>query len=427
MTSAPQVPAEPARAPMAPQAPTKAAVKPDSAPNPPSSAVAARPRMASVDTSANDFKPRKDRAKSPGFYSSVSSANGVRAAAPGFPSSTNLAKATVMGLAPPAAPASAKAAEPRVAQPPAAEAHAADAAPPVPALDLTSSSKAVVTEEKEDTSPGLGHVRSRHDPAVRGELPESDLDLLVEFIMDLAIGPVSDTWQAPIRAAVTRLKDAATKKQRAALEKALGHFSAELERSGNLSDERRSRLVQQFVAVDIALPRPVDIAKKRILRERLIVEQLLAEVAAMQPLLAQRLRDEGFVSLERFARSSAAELSEKVQASPDQAEQVLTTFQSYLLARSQRGPELAVLGKSGALKKRLSALEVSAEQFERACDDDDSEARRLARRQRTIDVTQMNLFLAERGEASILSEIERCSVQGKIDRLRRWLTELEAG
>jgi hypothetical protein len=226
---------------------------------------------------------------------------------------------------------------------------------------------------------------------------------------------------------VLRLKEAATKGQRSALDKALGLFSAELERSSNLADERRGRVLQQFVAVDIALPRPVDFAKKRALRERLIVDQLLAEVAAMQPRLAQRLRDEGFVSLERFARSSAPELSEKVQATPDQAQQVLSTFQGYLLARSERGPELAVLGKGGALKKRLSALEASAEQFQRACDDDDSEARRVARRQRTIDVTQVSLFLAERGEASMLGEIERCSVQGKIDRLRLWLAELEAG
>jgi hypothetical protein len=383
--------------------------------------------MASVDTSANDFKPRKDRAKSPGFYSSVSPANGSRAAAPGFPSSTNLAKATVMGLAPPVTAASAKAGEAGVAPPAAVQESVADAAPPVPALDLTSSAEAVVTEEKEDTSPGLGHVRSRHDPALRFELPERDLDLLVEFITDLAIGPVSDTWLVPIRSAVVRLKEAATKGHRTALEKALGLFSAELERSSDLSDERRSRILQQFVAVDIALPHPVELAQKRVLRERLIVEQLLAEVAALQPVLTQRLRDEGYVSLERFARSSAPELSEKVQATADQAEQVLTIFQGYLLGRAQRGPELAVLGKSGALKKRLSALEASAEQFQRACDDDDSEARRLARRQRTIDVLQVNLFLAERGEASILGEIERSSVQGKIDRLKRWLTELEAG
>jgi len=110
----------------------------------------------------------------------------------------------------------------------------------------------------------------------------------------------------------------------------------------------------------------------------------------------------------------------------EQADQIVSTFQGYLLARSQRGPERVLLGKGQALERRLAALEASAEQFERASDGEDPEARRIARRQRQADVLQLNLLLAERGEASILGELERCSVQGKIERLKRWLTELTA-
>jgi hypothetical protein len=180
------------------------------------------------------------------------------------------------------------------------------------------------------------------------------------------------------------------------------------------------------VHVDLALPGPIDVTGQRLLRERLIAGQLLGELALSNPLLTQRVKEEGFVSLERLARLDATDLAERLGVRREQAEQVVSTFQGYLLARGERGPELALLGKGQALERRLSALEASAEQFDRACDGEDSEARRLARRQRQSDVLQLNLLLAERGEASILGELERCSVQGKIERLKRWLTELTA-
>jgi hypothetical protein len=140
-------------------------------------------------------------------------------------------------------------------------------------------------------------------------------------------------------------------------------------------------------------------------------------------LISQRLRDEAPMSLERLARSNADELCQRLGAPREQAELVINTFDTYLKQRSERGPTLAMLGKHRALESRLAALAATAEEFERALDSDDSSIRRLARRQRQADVAQVNLLLAELGEAGILSELERCSVQGKIERLGRWLTE----
>jgi hypothetical protein len=278
-------------------------------------------------------------------------------------------------------------------------------------------------EEKEETSPGLGRARSRHDLAARLVLPEQDLDLLVEFIMDLALGSASDAWLEPLRPAVLRLKAAAAAVERTALEKALGQFGAELDAAPVLSDPARNRLLTLFAQVDMLLPLPSDVARQRAQRERLIVDQLLGVVAGSYPLFTQRLRDEGY-SLEHFSRLRTPELSEKLGATREQAAEIVAIFQGYLLSRSERGPELALLGKLRALKKRLGALEASASEFERVSDGDDSEARRLARRQRQTDVAQLTLLLAERGEARLLAEIERCSVQAKIQRIHRWLTEI---
>ncbi len=419
---------------------------PKSAPNPgapppapvPGPAVAAVTAVVAPKSDAHatgGFKTRRDHNRSPGFYSSVSPANGSVAVTASSPSSAHLKKATVMGLAPPPPEITAPEPAPSVEIKPALDAKSVvverqpilsetagltwDSAPPT--------SVAVVREEKEDTSPGLGITRSRHDPRAAVALPSVELDLLLEFVLDIAMGSASDAWLPPIRAAVTRLEEAAGKAERLILHKALRQFTTAIEGSGSLDAERRARVLELFAAVDVALPRPIDVAAQKLLRERLICEQLLSDLASTQPLVVQRLKDEGFTTLERVSRSSALELSEKVSATREQAEQILAIFHGYMLERSQRSADVLTLGKERALKVRLVALSASSDEFQRACDEDDSSARRNARRQRQSDVVQLNLLLAESGEAAILAELERCSVQGKIERMTRWLSERANG
>jgi hypothetical protein len=369
------------------------------------------------------FRSRRDKIKSPGFYS-VSPANGSQAVA-GAAAGPNLLKATVVGIAPPPEAGPALDADqvpdlaPASPAPASTEKTAAEDAAPPQKIKRGSA-------EKEDTSPGLGMNRSRHDPAASVALPDKDLELVVEFIIALSMGATAESWLPPIRSAVAELRTAAGHADRAGLEKALALLAKELDEQGALHEERRLRILRLFTSVDVALPRPVDIAARRAQRERLILEQLLIEVGMIHPLIPQRLRDEGVATLERLARSNLDELALRVAADREQADQVATTFKSYLSGRLQRGPDMVILGKSRAIKERLRALEASAEDFERASDGEDAEARRVARRRRQSDVAQLNLLLAEFGEASILSEIERCSVQGKIERLGRWLTELDA-
>jgi hypothetical protein len=225
---------------------------------------------------------------------------------------------------------------------------------------------------------------------------------------------------------VARLRAAAVRVQKNGLEKALGQLGVELDAPNVLSEERRGRIQQALVLVDLALPRPMDVPGQRLVRERLIVQHLVTELCTSHPRVARWLRDENVVSLDRVARLSAEELVERAQISHEQAVQALSELGGYLTERAQRGPQLALLGKTRALEQRLAELESSAERFERVADSDDRDAKREARRRRQSDIARLNLFLAERGEAAMLSELERCSVQGKIARLRRWLTEQPA-
>lgn len=436
VTSAPKLPADPARAPVG--AAGKAHGGPDAGAKDTKDTPKSEPRSSSS-SSAMDaasiaaFRGRRDRSKSPGFYSSLTPSHSDAV-------SPNPLKATVLGVGPQAAaerrrsgetPGSAAAdsgtTRDIVGQPaseqlgtapePAAPSPSdSDAAPPLPIVGL---------DIKEDTSPGLGNNRSRHDPAAF-EPPRRELELLVEFILALTMGSTSSAWLAPTRSAVTQLRAAAGRADRIVLEKALGLLSKELEDTAPLSEERKTRLLSLFASVNMALPRPIDVAGRKNERERLILEQLLAEVSLIHPLIPQRLRDEGAASLEHLARRDLEELSLRVSNSREQADQIAGTFQAYLSSRATRGPEMVIMGKSRAVEQRLRALEASAEHFQRVSDEEDAEARRRARRQRQAEVLQLNLMLAEFGEASILREIERCSVQAKIERLGRWLEEIEA-
>jgi hypothetical protein len=393
-------------------------------------------------------RTRKDRSKSPGFYSNVSSS-----------ASQSHLKRTVVGVAPPpdlggfAAPdggAGADAEKQAADAPLNGDEAAARVAPgatdnAMPAAETALANTQTVDrpkhevvrapvsaaptapaegEEKEETSPGLGFTPSRHDPALRTDLPERDIELLVDFVMDLGLGLASEAWLGAAREAVARLAASAALRQRNALEKALHQLSVELDAPNALAEERRARILQQLVLVDLAMPRPVDVPGRRLVRERLIVQHLIGELAGSFPRVAQFLREDGVASLERLGRLRPEELAGRADVSVGQAEQALATFKDYLAERARRGPSLALLGKGHVLEQLLRELSTVADEFERSQDDDDPSSRREARKKRQAAITRLSLFLAECGEAGVLGEIERSSVQGKIARLERWLNEL---
>ena len=98
-----------------------------------------------------------------------------------------------------------------------------------------------------------------------------------------------------------------------------------------------------------------------------------------------------------------------------------------VVERLRQAPErLAVHPAPVLVDAGLRALDQLGAAPAGAPDADDREQKREARRRRQSDIARLNLFLAERGEAAMLAELERCSVQGKIARLRRWLTEQPA-
>ncbi|HVZ33677.1 MAG TPA: hypothetical protein VG963_14695, partial [Polyangiaceae bacterium] len=297
-------------------------------------------------------------------------------------------------------------------------------APPQP-CSAPPGSTAIVRAEKEETSPGLGHSRSRHDPLAALQLSDKDLELLAEFALDLSFGGSSEGWIEPTRTAVVRLCQAvaAGGAAYANLEQAMRALAEELALTQKINEENRPRLYGLLLTVDLALGKRLDLAAQKALRERLIVDQLLEELALTQPVITRRLREQGLASLDVLMRMPGEELAGKLESPLDQAEQIVTIFRNYGSQRSQRGAECALGGKSFAVRQRLIALEAAAEAFDRASEGEDSSARRRTRRQRQMDAAQLGLQLAEFGEAKLLGELDRCSVQAKIQRVQRWLAE----
>jgi hypothetical protein len=485
VTSAPKLPADGAQRGAAAARPPAKLFSKTSPANPPAKVVE-RGSGDKLGSAASDpsgvpaLRPRRDHNKSPGFYSTLSPEHAADAVTAGPFAPVVPKRPSVVGLASAAEPARAPAPartgsapvedlladdlrpedllaedlrpEDLLVEDPPAEALEAAAqippeldlaeesdllaalvpmatddafAPPQPCSTSPGSAAPLAREEKEETSPGLGHTRSRHDPNLSSQLSLSDLELLLSFALDLALGCASEAWFVPLRAAVGRLLAGDAAIRSSALEKALTTLANDLEQPGAFKEENRQRLYGHVVAVDLALSKRMDVTGQKAIRERLIIDQLLEELAQAHPMLTRRLKEQGPVSLEGLGRLSAAELSAKLEAPLETAAQVVSIFQGYLEARVQRGPMVALLGKSSALKERLSALEASAEAFDSASEGDDSGARRRTRKQRQTDVTQLNLLLAEFGEAKTLAEIERCSVQAKIERIQRWIGEQE--
>lgn len=392
------------------------------------------------------FKSRR-AGRSPGYYSSLAPDRVTLSSSGGLPKKANQAgvSAPVPGsdktFTPPPSEATAdvrgskaqaqakRAPATAVASPRRAPLAAAEAAPsrlPLrspPAGARASDADEERPEESEKTSPGVGTSKSRHDPEVLGELPAPDLRLLGEFVVDLALGPASERWLVPIRRAVTALSEAATKAQRSELAEALSLFLRALEGDGELSGERRTEVLHRFVAIDTALPRPFGVVAQKEKREQLIVEQLVSQVDGLHALSRKRLSDEGLMALDGFVGVQASDLAERLGLGSDLAERLVSTFQGYMLERCQRGPDVALQGAKDALRERLGELESASKAFQQASEGDDSAARRETRRHRLSRVARVNLLLAELGEATLLEQVERCSVQAKVERLQRWLEE----
>lgn len=273
---------------------------------------------------------------------------------------------------------------------------------------------------EETTNPGVGHHAVVRPPR-KPELPHAELKLLADFVVQLSLGPVSGLWLMEVKPAIAVLRSAAAGQ-------GLGELSSALEQlepivlaapAQRIDGESRSRLLAKLEPLERWLPTK-DLATEKSGRERLILDQLIAQISGLHPSSRRRLEDRGFASLERLRAASAELLVQEIDLSPQHAEGLLAAFQSYYEERAERPPALG-RGLERCMSDALGALERSAVEFDLACDTGDSERKRNARRQRAHAIAHTNLLLAELGESELIDQMVRCSVQERVERLRQWL------
>jgi hypothetical protein len=273
---------------------------------------------------------------------------------------------------------------------------------------------------EETTNPGVGHHAVVRPPR-KPELPRAELKLLADFAVQLALGPVSGLWLMEAKPAVAVLRGAAAAQGIGELLSALEELEpALLEAPAQRIDgERRSALLARLKPLERWLPSR-DIATETTGRERLILDQLIAQISGLHPSSRRRLEDRGFASLERLRAASAEVLVREIELSPQHAEGLLAAFQSYYAERAERPPALG-RGLERCMSDALGALERSALEYDQAYDTGDSERKRNARKQRAQAIANLNLLLAELGESELIDQMVRCSVQERVERLRQWL------
>jgi hypothetical protein len=275
---------------------------------------------------------------------------------------------------------------------------------------------------EETTSPGVGeraHAPA-HAPAV--ELPRTELEFLGEFALQLALGPLSALWVREAKPALMAVRNAGAHAGNPALTLALETLERAFAEPPNtrIDDAYRQTVLNGLLLLEPWLPTPRDVMQAKALRERLIIEELLAHTLGVTAVARQRLKDKGYANLDRLAEVDARVLAEQAELTPEQAQNLLSAFSDYVKAHAERAP-LAGRTYTQSINDALLRLESSAAAFDYTCNGDDAREKRTARRRRQQAITAMNLLLAELGEAELLGELARCSVDERLELLREWI------
>jgi hypothetical protein len=272
---------------------------------------------------------------------------------------------------------------------------------------------------EETTSPGVGAARTQ---ASAVELPRAELEFLGDFALQLALGPLSALWIREAKPALAVVRSAAAQAGKAELTLALETLDRAFAEPPHARIEGvyRQTVLNGLLLLEPWLPMPRDVMTAKAHRERLIIDQLLAHAMGVTSVARQRLKDKGYANLDRLSEVDARVLAEQAELTPEQAQNLLSAFGDYVKSHAERAP-LAGRTYTQSINDALLRLESSAAAFDYTCNGDDAREKRTARRRRQQAITAMNLLLAELGEAELLGELARCSVNERLERLREWI------
>jgi hypothetical protein len=251
---------------------------------------------------------------------------------------------------------------------------------------------------------------------------------LRNMMIDLKWGEPVTVWLDLARPALRSLRQMAEQVELADLVKAIDGFSAGLDKAvqgggGGSIEQTREPLLAAYAPLAKSMPRAFELEGERDRREPIIVQSILRQVPALEPLMVQRLYAVGLGRLDTLLRATAEEIAVVADLPAPVSAAVVAKVQEL-----RRGADGAadVANTRRVVQPLVRSLEASQHSYEKAASgwsSDSVSAKRRHRREREVAFLQLKVALARAGEVDLVQRLETLSFARRIDELERYLRE----
>jgi hypothetical protein len=252
---------------------------------------------------------------------------------------------------------------------------------------------------------------------------------LRNMMLDLKWGEPVAVWLDLARPALKSLRQMAEQVELKDLVQAIDGFSAALDRAvqggaaAGSTEQAREALLEAYAPLAKAMPRAFELEGERDRREPIIVQSILRQVSALEPLMMQRLYAVGLGRLETLLRATAEEIAVVADLQPAVAAAVVAKVQEL-----RRGAESAadLSNARRAVQPLVRGLQSSQQAYEKAAAGWSHEAvvaKRRHRREREQTFLQIKVALTRAGEVDLVQRMDSLPFARRIDELERYLRE----
>jgi hypothetical protein len=250
---------------------------------------------------------------------------------------------------------------------------------------------------------------------------------LRNMLIDLKWGEPLAAWLDLARPALKSLRKMAEQVEMSDLVKAIDGFSTALDKAAQAGaapiEQTREPLLAAYAPLVKALPRAFELEGERDRREPIIVQSILRQVAALEPLMVQRLYAVGLGRLDTLLKATAEEIAVVADLPASVASAVVAKVQEL-----RRGADGAadVANTRRAVQPLVRSLETSQHAYEKAAAGWSPEAvskKRRYRREREQTFLQIKVVLARAGEVDLVQRMDTHSFARRIEELERYLRE----
>jgi hypothetical protein len=247
-----------------------------------------------------------------------------------------------------------------------------------------------------------------------------------DFAFELSTGEPSRHWAELCAPSVGALRRAASKMQQAPLQKSLRRLEQAMEEARTSSSTRiggplRQRLLECLDSMREVLPEAFTEKTGERAREPIIVDALLRLVPGVHRLAIDKLYAAGIDSLAQFRAANAFDLARATGIDEALCRAIVERFAHHRDERAAITPDEERSHERARISELVSALRTKQAEFRDAEEEEDLPRKRNVRRLRRELELELELELAQLDEVELVGEIERYSVERKIQRLEAFL------